>query len=388
MSQTAFLASACITAAERGSSVVLVEDGIIRHVGARDNVDIPRGCRVIDFGENVIAPGFIDLHVHGGAGHDVMEGGRDTLVCIERHLASHGTTAYYPTTVTAAIDPTLRALEVLADAVEAGVSSAHANGAMRARPLGIHMEGPFLSREKRGVHPMQYLKEGSVELFDRMWQASRGHVKVMTVAPEIAGAEELIHAATARGVVVSLGHSNATLNQARAGINAGGRHATHTFNAMRPLDHREPGILGAVLTDERVSADIIADGVHTDPSMVRLFLAAKGFDRAVLITDGLSAAGMPNGHYRLGQFEVEVRGDVCTAGGRLAGSVLTLDRAVRNVMEFTGCSLEQAVGLATRNPAATVGDRERGAILPGHAADFAVLTPAGQLVRAIIGGRA
>lgn len=390
MSRTAFLASACIAAAENGSNVVIAEDGVITHVGARDEVGIPAGCRIVDVGEHVLAPGFIDLHIHGGAGHDVMEGDPEALACVERHLAKHGTTAYYPTTVTAALDPTLRALEKLADAIESAAtrgSGTVRNEYFRARPLGIHLEGPFISTEKRGVHPQQHIQDGCAELFDRMWQAARGHMKLMTVAPEIAGAEPLIRHATGLGVVVSLGHSNATMKQALAAIEAGGRHATHTFNAMRPLDHREPGIVGAVLTDNRVSADIIADGVHIHPAVVRVFLSGKGLDRAVLITDALSATGMPDGQYRLGGFDVEVRGDVCAAEGRLAGSVLTLDRAVRNVMKFSGCTLEQAVCLATRNPASTLGDRRRGTIEVGRTADFVVLTRDGDLVRTIFGGR-
>jgi N-acetylglucosamine-6-phosphate deacetylase len=391
MSKVAFTASACITAVPVGSNVVLVEDGVITAVGSREQIDIPRECRVVDFGDHVLGPGFVDIHIHGGAGHDVMESDPDALACIERHLVKHGTTAYYPTTVTAAEDPTLRSLEKLADAIEASAasdcSSAVRAAEQRACPMGIHLEGPFISQEKRGVHPPQYIQNGSLDFFDRMWRAARGHVKLMTIAPEIPGAEDVIREAAKRGVVVSLGHSNATLAQARAGIDAGGRHATHTFNAMRPLDHREPGITGAVLNDDRLTADIIADGVHVDPTMVRLFVRAKGLDRAVLITDAISATGMPDGQYRLGGFQVEVRGNVCLADGRLAGSVLTLERAVVNMMRFTGCTLEEAVQLATSNPAAIVGDHRRGNIAVGRAADFVVLTKSGELVRTIIGGR-
>jgi N-acetylglucosamine-6-phosphate deacetylase len=391
MSKTAFLASECFTSGMKGPCAVVVEDGTIAVVGAREEVVLPQDCPVVDLGEHVLAPGFVDIHIHGGAGHDVMEGDPSALACIERHLVKHGTTAYYPTTVTAGVDVTLRALEKLADAIEAAgdgncSSAVRNNGDARACPVGIHLEGPFISRDKRGVHPTQYLQSASVELFLRMWQAARGHIRVATIAPEIPGAEALIAEATQRGVTVSLGHSNATLAQARAGIEAGGSHATHTFNAMRPLNHREPGITGAVLTDERLSADLIADGIHVEPTFVRLFLSAKGVDRAVLITDAISATGMPDGLYRLGGLEVEVRGNTCLADGRLAGSVLTMDRAVVNVMRFTGCSLEQAVRLATQNPARTAGCNARGVIQVGRAADFVVLTTKGEVVRTITGG--
>ena len=186
-----------------------------------------------------------------------------------------------------------------------------------------------------------------------------GHIRVFTIAPELPGALEVITEAAARGVCVSLGHSDAELNAARAGFAAGARHATHTFNAMRPLDHRDPGILGEVLTDSRLSADIIADGIHLDPVIVQLFLKAKGADGAVLITDATAATGMPDGRYRLGSLEVDVKDGRCLAGGKLAGSVLTMDRAVRNVMQFAQWDLQQAVRLATVNPARVTGMKKR-----------------------------
>ena len=198
----------------------------------------------------------------------------------------------------------------------------------------------------------------SVAAFDRFWQAARGHIRVLTIAPELPGALEVIAQAAARGVCVSLGHSDADLNAARAGFAAGARHATHTFNAMRPLDHRDPGILGEVLTDARLSADIIADGIHLDPVIVQLFLKAKGPDAAVLITDATAATGMPDGRYRLGSLEVEVKDGRCMAGGKLAGSVLTMDRAVRNVMQFAQWDLQQAVRLATAESGAGGGSEE------------------------------
>ncbi len=186
---------------------------------------------------------------------------------------------------------------------------------------------------------------------------------------------------------VSVGHSDAQLAQAEAGIRAGARHATHTFNAMRSLDHREPGILGAVLTDNAVTADIIVDGIHVDPVVVDLFVRAKSINGAVLITDAISATGMPDGTYRLGGLEVEVHDGRCEIDGRLAGSVLTLDRAVRNVVEFTGTSLQHAVQMATLNPARALRIAERkGTLTAGADADIVVLTPAGEVMQTIVGG--
>ncbi len=370
--------------------VVLVEEGRIARCGRRDEIEIPPGARRADFPGAVLAPGFVDIHIHGGGGYDVMHASAAELEQIEQHLVRHGVTSYFPTTVTAPLDATLVALERLSAAIETADSrSSRGEMALRAQPMGLHLEGPFLSHARRGVHPPQDLQPPSLELFDRMWQAARGNVSLMTVAPELPKAEYLIAEASRRGVCVSLGHSDSTREPALAGIAAGARHATHTFNAMRPLDHREPGILGTVLTDDRLTADIISDGVHVHPDVVRLFLSAKGPDRAVLITDAISATGMGDGRYRLGAFEVEVRGQRCEYEGKLAGSVLTLDRAVRNVMAFAAWDLARAVRLATINPARVAGIAGRkGVITPGADADIVVLTPRGEVIQTLVRGRA
>jgi len=250
------------------------------------------------------------------------------------------------------------------------------------------LEGPFLSHKRRGVHPPENLVAPTPAIFDRLWQAARGHVRMMTIAPEIPGALEVIAEASRRSVCVSIGHSDAQLPSAQAAVEAGARHATHTFNAMRPLDHRDPGIIGDVLTDDRITADIIADGIHVSPAVVKLFLRAKGRDRAVLITDAISATGMPDGQYQLGPIRVEVHEGKCTANGSLAGSVLTMDRAVRNVMQFSSWSLKDAVRAATLNPARTAGLASmHGVLAPGVAADFTVLSPNGDVLKTIIAGR-
>jgi N-acetylglucosamine-6-phosphate deacetylase len=375
--------------------LLLVEDGTIVELTSRARREVPRNCRTVDFGDGILAPGFVDIHIHGGAGHDVMEAGADALPPLERLLASHGVSSYLPTTVTAPMDATLSALARLADAIEAADRNSHSTdrptGDLRARPLGIHLEGPFISHSRRGVHPPANLLTPSLAAFDRFWQAARGHIRVITIAPELPGAIEVMAEAAARGVCVSMGHSDADLNAARAGFAAGGRHATHTFNAMRPLDHRDPGILGEVLADSRLSADIIADGIHLDPLIVVLFLRAKGADAAVLITDATAATGMPDGRYRLGALEVEVKDGRCLAEGKLAGSVLTMDRAVRNVMQFAQWDLQQAVRLATVNPARVVnlnngGLKKGGSLEAGAPADLVVLSASGEVRSTIIRG--
>jgi N-acetylglucosamine-6-phosphate deacetylase len=365
--------------------LLLVEDGSIVEVTSRAHREAPAGSRELDFPGGILAPGFVDIHIHGGAGHDVMEAGADALPPGERLLARHGVSSYFPTTVTAPLDATLSALARLADAIEAG-DGGSPSAELRARPRGIHLEGPFISHKRRGVHPPENLLPPSLAAFDRFWQAARGHIRVMTIAPEIPGAVEVITEATRRGVCVSLGHSDADLTAARAGVAAGARHATHTFNAMRPLDHRDPGILGEVLNDSGISADIIADGIHLDPAVVQLFLRAKGPEAAVLITDATAATGMPDGRYRLGSLEVEVKDGKCLAGGKLAGSVLTMDRAVRNVMLFARWDLQQALRLATLNPARVAGLESAGVLKPGAPADLVVLSPNGEVRNTMIRG--
>ena len=384
---TVLLARQLLTPLERiDNAALLIEDGMIAAVGPRAAVTVPLKGLVVDFGDAILAPGLIDIHIHGGAGHDVMEGSDETLAAVERMMAQHGVTSYCPTTITAPLDQTLRALEALGKAVQRAESNGHSDPP-RARPLGVHLEGPFLSHARRGVHSSLYLQAPSMEIFNQMWDAAAGHVRVLTIAPELEGALDLIGDASRRGVCVSIGHSNATLAQALAGIQAGARHATHSFNAMRRFDHRDPGLLGSVLTDRSLTADIIVDGLHVQPVVVDLFMRAKGIDAAVLITDGISATSMPDGSYRLGLFEVQVRGGRCESFGKLAGSVLTLDRAIQNTMKFARLSFQDSLRMATLNPARVLGIAHRKGILrAGADADIAVFSPDCEVMKTIVGG--
>jgi N-acetylglucosamine-6-phosphate deacetylase len=384
--KTTFTASRLYTPLEEMQNpLVVVEDGRIVEISARHQNDA--GTSLVNFGDAILAPGFLDLHIHGGTGVDLMQAPAADVARLGKFLATHGVTGYFPTTVAAPLDATCAALNRLADAIETAEKSSHANGGAEAQPLGIHLEGPFLSHKRRGVHPPEYLVEPTVPIFERLWQAARGHVRMMTIAPEIPGAMEVVAEAARRKVCVSIGHSDAQLPEAQKAVTAGARHATHTFNAMRPLDHRDPGIIAEVLTDDRLSADLIVDGIHVSPPVVQIFLQAKGKDRAVLITDAISATGMPDGHYRLGPIEVDVKDGKCTSGGSLAGSVLTMDRAIRNVTQFAKWSLKDAVRAASLNPARAADLGSLGALTPGAPANFVVLSSAGEVLKTIVAGR-
>jgi len=371
------------------SPVILVEDGRIVSMGSRADGEAAAHTRAYDYPGATLAPAFLDVHIHGAAGHDAMEGTPDALGAIGRFLARHGTANYLATTVTTSVDATLRALEGIARVIRnPGLMGADdKSGQPMAQPIGIHLEGPFLSHEKRGVQPAEHLLAPDIGLFDRFFEAAQGHLRLMTLAPELPGAIDLAAHATARGVRISMGHSNATAAETRAAIAAGAVSATHTYNAMRPLNHQEPGILGTVLTDDSLYAEIICDGIHSRPAMVKLWWRAKGPERAILVTDAMSATGMPDGEYQLGGFPVTVANGKAMARGVLAGSVLTLDRALANFIAFTGAPLDQALRLLTSNPAAMTGLGDRaGSLAVGQPAHLVAVDAAGKLITAIQSG--
>jgi N-acetylglucosamine-6-phosphate deacetylase len=360
---------------------VAVEDGHIASIDSRREIELPLNAEIFDYPGATLAPAYLDVHTHGAAGHDIMEATPEALDAISAFIAAHGTANFLATTVTAPVDATLRSLEGLAKIIAARPRQG------RARIAGIHLEGPFISHLRKGAHPPEHLLAPDIALFDRMFEAAEGLVRLITLAPELPGALDLARAAVARGVRVSMGHSNATADEARAAIAAGAASATHTFNAMRPFDHRAPGIIGTVLANDTLFAELICDGVHAAPESARIWWRAKGSKRAILVTDAMSATGMPDGMYRLGSMEVEVKGGIASIGDSLAGSLLTLNRAVSNLIEFTGAPLEDALRAATVNPAAMTGLGDRaGAIEAGRPADFVAVDARGKHAASIIGG--
>jgi N-acetylglucosamine-6-phosphate deacetylase len=360
---------------------VTIEDGVIASIARRVGDKVGGDAR--DFPEATLAPAFLDVHIHGAAGHDVMEATPEALGAVGRFLATRGTGRFLAATVTAPLDATLRAVAGLARLIKN--PALMGGGLPAARPVGIHLEGPFLSHVMCGVQPVESMLAPDIGVFDRLYEAAEGQVRLMTMAAELPGADELIAHATARGVRVSLGHSNANLAETRAAIAAGATSATHTFNAMPPFDHRAPGILGVMLTNDSVYAELICDGIHTTAEAVRLWYRAKGPERGILVTDAMSAAGMPDGEYRLGGFAVQVANGRAMARGVLAGSVLTLDRALENFVRFTGAPLEMGLRLLTTNPGAMTGLGARVAV--GERANLVAVDAAGSLMASIVDGR-
>jgi N-acetylglucosamine-6-phosphate deacetylase len=357
---------------------ILVRDGEIEAVGPRSGLEVPGGAEEIRAEEYTAIPGFVDVHIHGAGGHDVMEASESALSTITARLAEFGTTSILATTVTASVDETCRAVE----GISKYISGQHQTDRAHAEILGIHFEGPFLNRERRGVHPAEWLQQPSAELLQRFLHAASGNARILTIAPELMGAMPCIDAARSLGMVVSIGHTDATYEQARVAVAHGAHQATHVYNAMRPFTHRDPGVIGAVLTTPEVTAELIADGVHVDEVAMKILLQAKGPERVILISDGLSATGMPDGKYMLGGMELTVSAGVCrNAEGTLAGSTLTLDRALRNVMKL-GVPLSDAVRMLTLNPATLLGiEFKKGALRMGADADIVLLNESLEIAR-------
>src|SRR5215510_5142995 len=323
---------------------LLIEGKTISAVGVPESIRIPSGANQIDASKLLVTPGFIDPHIHGCGGVDVMQATYDSLNAVSRILVRHGTTSFLPTTVSSPPDVLTNTVEQLGAAMTKSFDG--------AEPIGIHLEGPFISEAKRGTHKASHVLAPDLDLFEKWVRGSGNTVRLLTVAPELNGIEPLEIMARHYDVTLAMGHSNATFDQARAAADRGICYAVHTFNAMRAFAHRDPGIVGEVLVDDRVFAEIIADGIHVHEAIVRVFARAKGSSRVLLVTDAVSATDMPDGQYTLGGDTVEVVNGICrNAEGRLAGSTLTQEVALRNFIGWTGWRFEQALPGLTVNPA-------------------------------------
>lgn len=378
----AIAGGACVTPAQEiADSLIVCEGPRIAYVGPASGSEPPPRARRIDARGCAVLPGLIDTHVHGSCGTDVMLDGAPGLRRIAADFARYGVTAWLPSTISARHEDLLRAVEACAAAADGTVDGAEI--------VGIHVEGPYISPKRRGAQPAEGIRDPDLDECDELFAAAGGWIRVVTLAPELPGGLELIRYLRSRDVIASLGHSDADYETALAAREAGATHATHLFNAMPSIHHRDPGLAAACLMEPEIVAEVIADGVHLAPEIVRLALRTKGPDRIALVTDAMSALGMPDGVYTLGSHAVTVRGDRCTlADGTIASSMLSMDRAVRNAVAFAGVSLGEAARMASLVPARIAGCSDRkGSLEPGKDADVVVVTPAFEVACTIARGR-
>lgn len=359
---------------QRGS--VLIDGNRIRAIGEADSLTIPADTEIIDASGLLLVPGFIDLQLNGGFGHDFTQS-PETIWQVGSQLPQQGVTAFLPTIITSPFDTIRHAQQVLDQPPPSDYAG--------AAPIGLHLEGPFLNYAKKGAHNPDHLRLPANNAVTD-WSPER-HVRLVTLAPELPSALDLIRILTEQGVIVSTGHSAATFAEGQAGIEAGARYATHLFNAMTQIHHREPGLIAAVLADERVTIGIIPDGIHVHPALIRLVVQAVGVKRINVVTDAMAALGMPPGSYKLGDFEVTVTEDRAQlADGTLAGSILPMDQALRSLMSFTGCTLSDALTTITSTPADLL-NIKKGRIAVGCDADLVLLAPDHTVEAAFVAGK-
>ena len=349
------------------SGDITIEDGRILAVGVAP--DAPG--RVVEASGLVVLPGFIDVHTHGGGGHNLHTTDPNEILAYARWAPRTGVTAFLIGTVGVPGEVPESQLRAAAAAINAWPSGAGAG----AEPLGIHLEGPYISPARRGAHPLSWLREPNPTETERILALADGHLRLVTLAPELPGAHALIRSLVAAGVTASMGHTDATYEQALEAIALGVTHATHCCNAMRPLLHRDPGPLGAIALSPGVSGELIADGVHVHPAMAQVLIKMVGAERIIIITDAQAGAGITDGAFEFAGQPVRVVGGAARlADGTLAGSVLTMDQALRNACATLGASLSAASGMLSRNPARSIrADDRKGLLAPGYDADLALL---------------
>jgi len=359
--------------------VLVIEDGRIADIGTEDAIKVPKGAEKIDASGKILAPGFIDVHTHGAVGKTTQES-YEAINEVSKYFAKCGTTGFFSTTF-GSLEEIMKGARVAKDAIEKGLEG--------AQVLGLHLEGPYFNPRKPGAGDPKTFRHPSIEEFEKIQRESGKAVKLISIAPEIDGALEFIEHVTKRGVVAAIGHSYATYEEVLAGIKAGISHVCHTYNAQRELHHREPGVVGAALCEERLMCELIADSYHVHPAAMKVLWRARGTDHIDLITDSTTPAGLPEGEYDFMGLKVIVKDGKCVIPRppvssalegtpeaekeTLAGSMATMNGDVRNMVKLVDVPLQDAIKMATINPAKEFGFDDKGRLEKGRDADVIVI---------------
>jgi N-acetylglucosamine-6-phosphate deacetylase len=355
---------------------VFVQDGVIQEITS--HLDAPAGTKIIDASHKIVLPGFIDIHVHGAMGADTMDATPEALRTMAQFYAQHGVTGFLPTTMTAAREEIDAAVENVAR---------WRNLPGLAAILGVHIEGPYVNPKQAGAQPPQFMRPANAEEYGRWFDA--GVVRLMTIAPEMGEPNlKLIEYAINQNCAIAVGHTDATYDQTQRAFALGANQATHTFNAMRPLRQREPGVVGAVLNNQVAFAQLICDNWHVHPATMNVLYKCKGADKIAVITDAMEATGLGDGEFKLGAHTVFVRnGKAKLKDGTLAGSLTTMDVCLRNIMTATGCTLVEASRMCSHTPAQSIGMGQcKGLVAQGYDADLVILDAQLNVTKTIVGG--
>ncbi|MCC8437796.1 N-acetylglucosamine-6-phosphate deacetylase [Brevibacillus sp. M2.1A] len=366
---------------ELHDGLVVVGNGTIIYAGKADEYGKALPDHVVTVEDGWICPGFVDMHMHGIDGYDTMDGTPESLQAISTALARHGVTSFLATTMTA---PYAQLEQVLVN-----IAQNSREGLPGAQSIGIHLEGPWINPRYKGAQKEENIAIPKLDAVQKLYELSEGLIKVVTIAPEQPEALEAIAWLKERDVIVSAGHTGATFAQATEAVDAGVRHFTHCFNAMTGLHHREPGVVGAAMYHEQLSTELIADGIHVHPAVMKILYRVKTAERLALVSDSMRAAAMGEGTYDLGGQEVHVQDNQAKlADGTLAGSILTLNRAVDNMVTLSGVSLPDAVDMASLTPASILGFGERkGRLAAGYDADITVLNTQFDVIMTFVAGK-
>ena len=358
---------------------VLIKEGIISNIDLEEKLS-GENHELINGQGNYLSPGFIDIHNHGNSGFDIMESTQEALEEISKYHIKNGVTSYLASILSAPYDGILKAIENILT---------YKNRDDRANLIGIHLEGPFFNKEKKGAQPQEHIKEADLKMMKEILKASKNKMKMVSLAPELPGAFEIIRYLKENNIRVAMAHTNATFEEGKLAIECGARVATHLFNGMRNFNHRQPGIVGAALTDDRVYCEIIYDRVHLHDGTVDLTLKAKGYDKTILVSDAIRAAGLTDGVYELGGQMVKVKNGVARLGtGTLAGSTLNLRTAVYNMVKYLDVPIHQAVKMASLNPAKAINiDDKLGSIEIGKKANLILFDRDINIKKRIINGK-